>query len=133
MKEGPKSQKYPTEFMDLWNSPGHSEGATSQHSAHQGVMYLALACPKPKEKLWYSEAGISCAMRFNVGLKTEGKERGKEVWVFERCSLVFLSLSPINVCGDLLLMDDLRAYSKCCLLFIFLGKQDDMGIIRCGC
>jgi len=49
-----------------------------------------------------------------VGLKTEGKERKKEVWsFFERCSLLFLNLLAIHVCGDLLLMDDLCAYSKC--------------------
>lgn len=40
--------------------------------------------------------------------------------LFERCSLVFLGLPPIHVCGDLLLMDDLCAYSKC--VGFFLGK-----------
>lgn len=56
MKEGLKPQKYPTELMGLWHSPGHSEGATPQPSAHRGVMYLAPTCLKPRKKLWYCEA-----------------------------------------------------------------------------
>lgn len=31
----------------------------------------------------------------------------------ERCSLVFIGLPSIHVCGDLLLMGDLSAYRKC--------------------
>lgn len=83
MKEGLKPEKHPTELVGLWYSPDHSKGATSQPSAHQGAMYPAPTCPKPREKLWYCETvSIPCAMWFNVGLKTEGKERGKEVWFF---------------------------------------------------
>lgn len=33
----------------------------------------------------------------------------------EGCNLVFLSLSPVHVYGDLLLMGDLSAYRKCLL------------------
>lgn len=45
----------------------------------------------------------------------------------ERCGLVFFSLLPIHVYGDLMLMDDLT--ENAC----FLEKQMEMGFIRCGC
>lgn len=43
----------------------------------------------------------------------------REVGFFERCSLTFLSVAAIRTCGDLLLTDDLCAYSTC-LWWVFL-------------
>lgn len=43
----------------------------------------------------------------------------------EGCSLVFFSLSPVHVCGDLLLMDDLSAYRKS----LFSGEAGGDGCV----